>query len=60
MVDDKTATNTPFDEHRVICFNISDSYHSESVRGSFPFSWGAPAVRPRIKCETHPTKSILE
>jgi len=55
-----TPTNTPFDEHHVICFNISDSYHAESARGSFPYSWGDSAIRPKIKCETHPTKSSLE
>ena len=55
-----TVANTCFDEKCVISFNINDSYHLDSVRGSFPFSWGDPPVRPRTKCETNFLKSISD
>ena len=47
-----TNNNHFFDVHGAIAFQVIDSFKQDGARGSYPFTWGSPAVRPHIKCVT--------
>ncbi len=44
--------NTIIDEKEIIYFIVHESDELNSVRGSYPYPWGSPALRPKIKCVT--------
>ena len=37
-------------EMEVFSFSVFDSFSGQGARGNYPYHWGSPAVRPRIKC----------
>lgn len=36
-------------EPDILCFTVTDSLDPGGVRGNFPYEWGVPAVRPRLR-----------
>ena len=37
----------------IFAFKMIDSFDGLGARGSYPFHWGTPALRPKIKCNTN-------
>jgi hypothetical protein len=43
----------------IFSFNVSDSFSGLGARGNYPYHWGAPAVRPFIKCTSELVSSTI-
>ena len=41
-----------FKQMNILSFEIQDNYEKGGSRGSYPYYWGSPALRPKIKSET--------
>lgn len=44
--------NNFFDIKNAISFQVIDSFHEDGVRGSYPYDWSTPALRPKIDCSS--------
>ena len=45
--------NLFYDVTDALSFKVIDTFNKDGVRGNFPFSWGTPAVRPKIECKSY-------
>ncbi len=49
------AANTTYQikERNILSFRIIDNYHIDSARGTYPYPWGSPALRPKIEVKSY-------
>ena len=52
-------TNWQIKKNNIFSFKIIDYYEKESSRGSYPYPWGSPALRPSIESRTIKVKSNI-
>lgn len=46
------ANNYYVKQNNIFAFKMIDTFNGEGARGSYPFNWGSPLMRPSIECKT--------